>query len=62
MNGDRIRSIRAQLGLSQAELARLLYLEGDSGPRLVRAWENDEKPISGPARKVLELLNAKERT
>lgn len=56
MNGDQIKAIRQNLGMSQAELAAALYLQGPNGPRKVREWEADESPITGPAQKALELM------
>ena len=56
LNGEQIKTIRAKLGLTQAELARELYLDGKYGARTVRRWENDEIPITGPACRALEEI------
>lgn len=53
-----VRHVRAALGLTQYELGRLLYLDGDDPARTVRKWEADGP--SGPAAKALELI-AKEK-
>lgn len=46
---------REHLGLSKAALARLMRL-GDSGRDTVRAYEQGERPISGPYQLALEAL------
>lgn len=60
MTAAQLRSLRAALDLSQADLGRLLYLSEDNCARTIRRWENDEVAITGPAQKALELI-AKER-
>ena len=53
MTPAELRTIRAQLGLSQAGLAALLKV--GSG-RTVRRWEAGERDIPGPAAVALKLL------
>lgn len=56
MTGDQLRALRTKLGLSQADLARELYLTGTDPARTIRRWENEEVEITGPARKAFELI------
>lgn len=51
MTGPELRAIRRQLGLSQAEFARLF----ETDARTIRRWELEERSIPGPAR-VLALI------
>lgn len=55
MTGSELRAIRIRLGLTQAELARILRLAND-GKRSVRSWEAGHHPISGPVSVVMEAL------
>ena len=47
-----LKSLRKQLGLSQAELAEALQVQSD---RTVRKWEAGERDIPGPAQVLLRL-------
>jgi len=58
MTPDQIRQVRRALGLSQAELAKVLRMSPDSG-RTIRRWESGETPITGPASLALEMLAEK---
>lgn len=50
--GKELRFLRTEMGLTQAELARLLHRE----PLSVSRWERDEKPIGQNADVVVRLL------
>jgi hypothetical protein len=47
---------RKALGLSAADLGRLLRLEGRDQGRTVRRWETGESAIPGPAQVAIELM------
>lgn len=53
MQGDEIKRIRLELGLTQSELCDVL---GISDRRTVRRWEKNERPITGPSRVLLRIL------
>jgi DNA-binding transcriptional regulator YiaG len=55
MVGAEVKRIRLKVGMSQADLARALRLSDD---RPVRAWEQDERNVTGPASIVLEMIDA----
>lgn len=61
MTPDRIREIRAFLGLSQNGLAEALRL-GPNGGRTIRRWEGGQVPISGPASVAMELMRLMKET
>lgn len=48
-----LKSARKSLGLSQAELARLVRVESD---RTVRKWEGGERDIPGPVQVIIEAI------
>jgi transcriptional regulator with XRE-family HTH domain len=52
MTGRRFKQIRLKLGLTQAELAKLLGV----WPNTVAVWERGEKPIPGPVELAMNLL------
>jgi transcriptional regulator with XRE-family HTH domain len=52
MTGRRFKQIRTALGLTQAELAKLLGV----WPNTVAVWERGEKPIPGPVELSMKLL------
>ena len=52
---ESIKAARAQMGLTQRELAKALRLR-DNGERQVRRWEDGDVPISGPASLAIEAL------
>ena len=56
MTPDDVKTARAALGLTQAQLADALELEGNYGKDSVRNWERGKRPISGPARVALRLM------
>jgi len=60
MPASTIRALRRALGLTQFQLGRALYLEGPHPDRVVRRWESGA-PMSGPARKALEMMAEKAR-
>lgn len=64
MNATMVRALRAQLGLSVAELAEELRLvdPAGSGARHVREWESGAREITGPASRALELLAERHHT
>jgi len=53
MSGEEVRTLRQRLGLTQAQLARLLLIKE---PRTVRRWELGELPVNGPASVALQIL------
>jgi DNA-binding transcriptional regulator YiaG len=55
MTAPEVLAIRLQLGLSQAQLARVVGLEGAHAARRVRAWEQGDY---GPSRRVVARLLA----
>lgn len=54
-DGDKIRLLRDRYQLSQAVLASLL----NTSLTTVRRWETDDQHPSGPALKLLDLLDRK---
>ena len=52
MTGRRFKQVRTALGLSQAQLAKLLGV----WPNTVAVWERGEKPIPGPVELAMKLL------
>jgi DNA-binding transcriptional regulator YiaG len=59
MSPEDVKEARAKLGLTQAELADALELEGNFGKDTVRNWERGKRPISGPARVAIRLMVAR---
>lgn len=55
MQGDDVKAIRRAYGLSISGLASVLRI---SDARTIRRWENGERPISGPASIVLDMMRA----
>lgn len=53
MTPTELKSIRERFGLTQSGLARILRVEDI---RTIRRWETGERPISGPASVVLEIM------
>lgn len=53
MTPAELKSIRQRHGLTQSELAALLRI---SDIRTIRRWETGDRPVSGPASVVLELM------
>ena len=60
MEPDRIKTIIHKAGLSYREASLLLRLSDVTDARTVRRWISGERPISGPASIVLEMLEARE--
>lgn len=56
MTPSEVRSIRHQLGLTQAGLAQLLRLSTARGGRSIREYELGERTPSGPVTLALEAL------
>lgn len=54
MTPAELKSIRQRHGLTQSELAALLRI---SDIRTIRRWETGDRPVSGPASVVLELMD-----
>ena len=52
MTGRRFKQVRTALGLTQAQLAKLLGV----WPNTVAVWERGEKPIPGPVDLAMRLL------
>ena len=52
MTGRRFKQVRTALGLTQAQLAKLLGV----WPNTVAVWERGEQPISGPVELAMKLL------
>ncbi len=52
---ERIRKIRSQLNVSQVALATFINVS----PSAVRKWEQGDKNPSGPAKRILDLLERK---
>ncbi len=50
-----IREARQQMGVSVADLAKLLRM-GENGGRKIRRWEDGIEPITGPASVAIEAL------
>lgn len=55
MTPQDVKDARHRLGLSAAELAKILRM-GAAGGRTVRRWESGETPITGPASVAIEAL------
>ena len=55
MNGQELKAMRKQLGLSLAQAARQVEVS----PRTWARWESDERKIPEGALKLFRLLNAK---
>ncbi len=55
MSGSEIKTLRARFGMSQAVLARALGMSKES----VSKWERGEKKPSGPALRMLRILETK---
>ncbi len=51
-DAESVRAIRMSMGVSQAIFAKLLGVSVD----LVAAWEQKQREPSGPARRLLELM------
>ena len=60
MEPDRIKAIIHNAGLSYREASLLLRLSDVTDARTVRRWISGERPISGPASIILEMLEAGE--
>ncbi len=54
MTGDEFKRIRLSLGLTQADLAR--YLGYSSGETAISNLESGRNGISGPVRRLMEIL------
>lgn len=58
MKPARVKKIRKELGMTQAEFAKALKLTG-SGDRTIRLWESGAHEVSGPASIAIEFLYEK---
>ncbi len=54
MKPAKLKAIRKRRGLTLTRLAALLRLEST---RTLMRWESGERPVSGPASIVLEMLD-----
>ena len=54
MTPETFRAIRNRQGLTQSQMAARLRI---SDARTIRRWELGERPVSGPASLVMELLD-----
>lgn len=54
-SADKIKSVRAKLGLSQKDLASFMGVS----PKTVEAWEGNKFSPQGPARRLFEVLEDK---
>lgn len=57
MDAKQVKQIRRDAGLSTRQLARLMRITDD---RTVLRWEAGERPVTGPATILLELIEAGE--
>ena len=57
MKGKELRAIRAKLGWTQEETATALRV----APNTVARWERDERAISEPMAKFIEIVYANEK-
>jgi DNA-binding transcriptional regulator YiaG len=56
MKPDEIKAARLQLGMTQAQLAAALGLDGATAKDTFRQWESGRRPISGTAAQCLRYL------
>lgn len=56
MTSDQVKAARQLLGMTQAQLAAALGLEGATAKDTVRQWESGRRPIGGPAAQCLRYL------
>lgn len=63
MTPQQIRDLRRSLGMSQANFALLLGMDGSDAGRTVRGWEADPPRSipTGPCQRVMQLILAAER-
>lgn len=54
MTPANFKRIRKKLDLTQTQLAAILRIEDI---RTIRRWETGERPVSGPASYLMELLD-----
>ena len=54
MTPETFKCIRKKLGMTQTQLAAVLRVEDI---RTIRRWETGERPVSGPASYLMELLD-----
>ena len=57
MKGRELRAIRTKLRWTQMEMAKALKVAGNT----VARWERNERPISRPMAKLVEIIFATER-
>lgn len=58
MTGKQFRRIRRRLGLTRAQLARALRLQGADPQRTVTRFETEELRVSGPLSLAMEALDS----
>lgn len=56
MTPDELKTARTTLGLTQAQFAQVLGLDGVHSARTVRRWEDAERDIPGPVVVLTGLL------
>ncbi len=56
MKGKQLRAIRMKLGWTQMEMAKALKVAGNT----VARWERNERPISPPMTKLVNIIFANE--
>lgn len=54
MTPETFKRIRKKLGMTQTQLAAVLRVDDI---RTIRRWEKGERPVSGPASYLMELLD-----
>lgn len=55
MTPSDIKKLRKELGLTQSGLAELIGLKSN-GEKTIRDWENERRPITGPAALVMRYI------
>jgi transcriptional regulator with XRE-family HTH domain len=54
MTPDELHTARKDLGLTQADLAKILFAD----PRTIRKWENGDRPIPGLVSQTMRWMLA----
>ncbi len=57
MTPREFKAIRLRLGMTQAELGRVLGLKPEKPDHSVRMWETGRRPISGPVALCLSYMS-----
>lgn len=56
MTPQEFSAARRQLGLSQAQLARVMDIRGPSGNHVISRWERGARPLPPRAAMIMQLL------